>query len=732
MCAKRSAPFVQPATRGMNIDGPSSETPEESAGLQPATPDANDAQPGARDPASQQPGTLDPDGLPPGSEEQTTLGRLVLPFTYLGIMLAAAWARAGGLNPATLWYDDVWVAVLTKVSSPTELLDIPAPGPLGFLSVLWVARRLVEDPEISLQLIPFICGLIVIPLAGIAVRRITGSTAIAATAAAIMALNPLIAHYSIFIKHFTIDAVASACLVLLAAAVLTKPTVSRLAWSGLAGLMAFAMSFISVIAGGLLVNLGALVAARREKFQWGAVWPLAAVALGFNVTVLSIYALYLRHIRNPELISYWGASYMPTESVGSALGFMRESVPVIARGALPDLLGPAWPMVFVGFAWLAWKPGRRGLAAFFGLFYLVWIGMSALHMYPFGGDRTDIFSFPVTIVLLCAGLHALTAWHRAARLVAVVAAFAIVAVALLHPPGATYFDVEHDSDIVRELQARARDNDAIVLYPDSGFIVGYYGAWPVAIERTDLIMQGYDVTLRRPGSLTLPHDTLERVAPVLETFLQRGNHQRVFYVAARQKADVIPEPFVVSALEHFGYGVADEFRSAKTSVIVFERARRDRAELGPERVRIDVGEAGDTTYLGTGWWVPERADFAFRWAVDSPAYLVVPLRPPLYLRALEWDEQGGYLLRLHARPFAFEGSPVQAVDIEIDGAPLGRVEMRPEMSSYEVEIPIAALQRNLSEIRFRFAYNISPLEAGVSNDARSLAVLFDTIELIRK
>jgi hypothetical protein len=372
------------------------------------------------------------------------------------------------------------------------------------------------------------------------------------------------------------------------------------------------------------------------------------------------------------------------------------------------------------------------LAAFFGLFYMVWIGMSALHMYPLGGERTDIFSFPVTIVLFCAGLHAVTGWHRATRAVAVAVAVALVVLGLAQPPGSIYFDVEHDSDIVRELQARARDNDAIVLYPSAGFIVGYYGDWPVSIQRTDLIMQGYDVALRRPGSLTLPHDTLERVAPALEAFLQRGSYQRVFYVAARQKADVIPVSFVISAFEHFGYGVADEFRSAKTGVLVFERSRRGRTDIGPERLLIQLGEERDETYLGSGWWVPERADFAFRWAVTSPVYLVVPLRPPLYLRAPGWREQSGYQMRLHGRPFTFDGGPPQVIDIEIDGVHLGGIEMRPEMSSYEIEIPSAALQRTLSEIRFRFAYNRSPLNTGVSNDARQLAVLFHEIELIRR
>jgi hypothetical protein len=658
--------------------------------------------------------------------------RVLLPLVYAALILAAAWARSGGLNPATLWYDDVWVAVLTRVSSPLELLDIPAPGPLGFLSALWGMRRLISDPEISLQVLPFACGLISIPLVGMAVRRITNSTVMAVLAAAIMALNPLVAHYSIFIKHFTVDAVAAACLIFLAAGILAKPSFTKVAWGAVAGFVAFCMSFTSVIAGGLMVNFGALVAGQKERSQGRAVWPFAAVALAFNGAVLATYVLYLRHVRNPELISFWQSFYVPTESVADALSFLRQGIPTIAKASLPELLWPTWPLVFVGLGWLIWKPDRRLLAAFFGLFYTAWITMSALRMYPLGGERTDIFSFPATIALYCAGVYALTAWHRVIRPVAAVAAAVVLGVGVLHAPGATYFDVEGDSDIVRELQARARDIDAIVLYPSAGFIVGYYGPWSVEIERTDLIMQGYDVSLRRPDSLTLPHDSLEHVAPFLEGFLQRGNHQRVFYVVARQKANVIPESFVVAAFDHLGYDVAETFSSRKTRVLVFDRARRERTELGPEQLLIDVGEEGDLGYLGSGWWSPERAEVAWRWTVEPTAYLIAPLQPPIYLRAPDSTDEAGFLLRFRGRPFVFPGASQQTIEIDVDGRLVDSVAMLPEMSVYEVMIPRSALQRSLNEIRFRFAYNESPLDAGVSDDPRPLAVLFEAIEFVRR
>jgi hypothetical protein len=147
---------------------------------------------------------------------------------------------------------------------------------------------------------------------------------------------------------------------------------------------------------------------------------------------------------------------------------------------------------------------------------------------------------------------------------------------------------------------------------------------------------------------------------------------------------------------------------------------------------IDVGGDGDLGYLGSGWWAPERADVSWRWTVEPAAYLIAPLLPPIYLRAPDVGDEAGFLLRFRGRPFVFPGGPQQTIDIDVDGQPIASVEMRPEISVYEVRVPRSALRRSLNEIRFRFAYNESPLDAGVSDDPRPLAVLFEAIEFVRE
>ena len=112
------------------------------------------------------------------------------------IVLAAVLARAGGLNPSTLWFDDVWVAALAKLPSAWAALSAPAPAPPGFVLLLWGVDKIGLDPEWGLQFVPFLVALATIPLVGHLVRRLTGSPWTGLLAAALMAMSPWLAYHS--------------------------------------------------------------------------------------------------------------------------------------------------------------------------------------------------------------------------------------------------------------------------------------------------------------------------------------------------------------------------------------------------------------------------------------------------------------------------------------------------------------------------------------------------------
>ena len=75
---------------------------------------------------------------------------------------------------------------------------------------------LLPDPEWSLQLLPFVCRIAAIPLMALIAYRLTGNAAVALLAGAVTSLVQLLAHYTVFVHQYTLEAVITALFLLAA------------------------------------------------------------------------------------------------------------------------------------------------------------------------------------------------------------------------------------------------------------------------------------------------------------------------------------------------------------------------------------------------------------------------------------------------------------------------------------------------------------------------------------
>ncbi|MEE8130936.1 MAG: hypothetical protein V3T48_11630, partial [Vicinamibacterales bacterium] len=124
-------------------------------------------------------------------------------------------------------------------------------------------------------------------------------------------------------------------------------------------------------------------------------------------------------------------------------------------------------------------------------------------------------------------------------------------------------------------------------------------------------------------------------------------------------------------------------------------------------------------FLTSGWSERERdPGQSFRWAVATESSLVVRLR-----------ERGSYRLQFRAEPFRYDGAPQPRVTISVNGDAVAEVELDAGWTEYQVDIPARTRHRTLTDIRFRYAYATSPLEIGMSDDPRPLAVRFDYVRV---
>lgn len=126
--------------------------------------------------------------------------------------------------------------------------------------------------------------------------------------------------------------------------------------------------------------------------------------------------------------------------------------------------------------------------------------------------------------------------------------------------------------------------------------------------------------------------------------------------------------------------------------------------------------------LVSGWDGFEKTESGdtFVWADAKEARLAVTSRA-----------DGDRLVRFRCWPFGWPGAPPQTVSVLLNDRPVEVVTLAGEARVYAVSTPRAAWKRGANEIRFVFAYAVSPRgRVPGSSDERTLAAAFDWLEIL--
>ena len=475
------------------------------------------------------------------------------------IAVRAAMARLPGWNPESLWADDLVYAAIVRSQDLWSMLTVPihlAPGPFLIWRGLYA---LFPDPEWSLQLLPFACGIASIPVMALVVHSVTRDYGLAILAAALTALNPLLAHYTVFVHQYPFVFLVTALFLLAAAHVLRNPDAFSLrlfGWMTLGGGVAAFFSVTSVFISFPTVNLGAALALRGWRRDRARTIRILLSAVAFNAAVLAAY-LFLR-ARSNEIVrgGRFSAGFMPLMSVDSAWDFLARNgrrmlelgLPSWGQGELTNPVTFSWPLPFLalGLVWLLARRPTRFLGLVILAFYAAFVTSSALQIYPLGTGRTDIFAFPLSICLFAVGLHLATQALPVRRLIRLAVAILVMAVAVTRPLHVEYFDVD-DVHLVDDLTANLQPEDSLILSPTGAFLVAFYGDWPVTISATDRHSHGTMATIGRDRTHYLFRGPSE--VPSVERFMAESRPERVWYVGFRTGGT---EAQVVEAIEAQG------------------------------------------------------------------------------------------------------------------------------------------------------------------------------------
>jgi hypothetical protein len=499
------------------------------------------------------------------------------------VVVRTVLARWPGLDPESLWYDDIVFAVIAWVPDLRTTLSLPVHAPPLFFLLLRAARAVFRDPEWSLQLLPFACGIAAIPVMGAVAWRMTGSPGLAVLAATLTALNPLLAHYSLFVKQYASDGLATAVLLGAGAAVLHGDRVDRLKFRRLAvaaGVL-ISLSITSVFTSAPVVALGAWRAWREPRDRRTVIKAASAYVLLLLASYLAFRSRTNEPLRDQAVFAN---RFLPLESFEAASGFLTRFGRRFLETSMPswtdtELTRPStvsWPLplMALGELWLFSRRSTRTLGLAVAGFYAAALLASALHVYPLGAGRTDVYAFPVGITLFVMGVHGATQLLRGRELIRGAVALLVAAIALAAPIQARYFPV-YDDRLVNYLGVVAAPDDAVILSPDATYLAAYYGPWSAVISPSSEHTSGTSVTILRPRTLHLPPED-RRPAPFIRAFLDAAPPARLWYVAFRTPA----EQRALDAIKSQGYSLREMHETSRGRAYLGTRAGPEPAASG--------------------------------------------------------------------------------------------------------------------------------------------------------
>ena len=498
------------------------------------------------------------------------------------IAVRAAWARLPGWNPDSLWSDDLVYGAIIRADL-WSMLTVPihvAPG----LFVIWRGfYELFPDPEWSLQILPFACAIAAIPVMYHVVHRLTGDRGLGLLAAAVTALNPPLAMFTVSIHQYTFDFLVTA-LFLLAAVTLFDDTSRvdprRFAKVAFAAGIAPLFSVTSVLISFPIMHVGALGAIRDWRLNRSRALRVLGATVAYDLAVLACYVL-LRNRTNENIRGFRFASgFMPLDSLSGAGSFLATN----GQRLLEMGMGEVWLPFIIGLGclWLLARRPWRTLGLVVVGFYAAFLLASALEVYPLGRGRTDIFAFPVSILLLASGAHLATAALPAARLFRFAIAALVVTVVLVWPLPVDYRGNRNwrNATLVEALAANERPDDGVIMTWSAGFLTAFYGQWPFEVVAYDHVANATQVKISRTNTLHLPvgeRETAEPAEPgeaqgqLVRRFLRTFSGRRVWFVAF-QTPTTWPE--VTEALERSGYAVNEMVKTSGGDTL-FLAVRRD-------------------------------------------------------------------------------------------------------------------------------------------------------------
>jgi hypothetical protein len=158
-------------------------------------------------------------------------------------------------------------------------------------------------------------------------------------------------------------------------------------------------------------------------------------------------------------------------------------------------LPPRVATVVVLIAFAAAVGRRHAVAMLVSIPFAIALVLASLRLAPLGGGRTDIYLYPAVAVVVALALDRIR--HLPALSAAAVLALGVTWAATYRTP--PFYPSEDVRPLVAEVESRATEREAILIYPITSFAYALYTNWPIDFVDSDFSYTGFHVRVLRPN-----------------------------------------------------------------------------------------------------------------------------------------------------------------------------------------------------------------------------------------
>lgn len=496
--------------------------------------------------------------------------------------------RFSALNPISLWLDDLWVALIAKVNNFDDFMLVNGPAPIFFTALQFLSSKIIKDKELSMQLIPFIFGTLNISFFYKLVLKILKNKSLSFLAAAILSVNSLMLNYSIRAKQYTLEMFFVIVLLIIFVDIIRKKNnLKNWIRAFFVSIISLGFSFTSILISGFFLNFLAFY--NNLKSSWKNIRQFI-LAVIFDIVLFLYYFLFLKPRASETMIAYWNDDFINlNQDIFGILKDIIDKFCVVILNAFPGFtIGFTQRYIikseyyflltiilFVSFCGINYLKEKKyfELLYFVLLFYPFLVLLGILKIYPLGGVRTDLFSYPITILLTILGISKFfDLSKKSINWVGFV--FIFILVIVFSPKKIIYSDQANASVCIDYLKDKVKDNKVLIL-PHSTFALSYYSNNPVAFMETTSFGTGYFPVSENINVFTLkPYGDYWKKPELLKKGLDDfgeliQNEDKYYFFATAHPYNVFQ--YIDTRLKNLGFTEAKIFNKVDCFVLEYNR-----------------------------------------------------------------------------------------------------------------------------------------------------------------